>query len=135
MTGGTLMIQSGSFLAATDDVEIHIKWVGAKTFFSSEGLFLLKATDTGTIFISSYGAIRLIEHGAGKKYTVDTCHMVAFDDTVAYNVGKSGGWKSTLFSGEGLVAKLEGPGRFYLQTRSPDNFIAWLGPKLPGQRE
>lgn len=135
MTGQPLMIQSGSFLAATDGVDIDSKWGGAKTFFSREGLFLLKATGTGTIFVSSYGAIRLIELGAGQKYTVDTGHMVAFDDTVAYNVGKSGGWKSTMFSGEGLVAKLEGPGRFFMQTRAPDAFIAWLLPKLPGKRE
>lgn len=135
MTGQPLMIQSGSFLAATVDVDIDTKWGGAKTFFSREGLFLLKATGHGTIFVSSYGAIRLIELGPGQKYTVDTGHMVAFDETVAYNVGKSGGWKTTLFSGEGLVAKLQGPGRFYLQTRSPDSFVEWLAPKLPGKRE
>ncbi|PZC42746.1 MAG: putative conserved protein, AIM24 family [Chloroflexi bacterium] len=135
MTGQPLLIQSGSFLAATTGVDIDSKWGGSKTFFSREGLFMLKATGTGTIFVSSYGAIRLIELGAGQKYTVDTGHMVAFDDTVSYNVGKSGGWKSTLFSGEGLVAKLEGPGRFYMQTRAPDSFIAWLAPKLPGNRE
>lgn len=135
MTGETLLIQSGSFLAASPGVEIDTKWGGAKTFFSSEGLFLLKATGTGTIFISSYGAIRLIELGGGQKYTVDTVPMVAFDESVSYDVGKSGGWKSTLFSGEGLVAKIEGPGRFYMQTRSPDSFVAWLAPKLPGNRE
>ena len=41
MTGQPLMIQSGSFLAATVDVDIDTKWGGAKTFFSREGLFLL----------------------------------------------------------------------------------------------
>ena len=135
MTGETLLIQSGSFLAATPDINIDTKWGGATTFFSREGLLLLKATGTGTIFISSYGAIRLIELGAGQRYTVDTGHMVAFDESVSYEVGKSGGWKSTFFSGEGLVAKLGGPGRLYMQTRSPDSFIEWLTPKLPGQRE
>lgn len=61
--------------------------------------------------------------------------MIAFDESVKYSVGKSGGWKTTLLSGEGLVAKLEGPGRFLLQTRSPASFIDWLAPKLPGRRE
>ena len=60
--------------------------------------------------------------------------MVAFDESVQYRVGKSGGWKSTLFSGEGLVVKLDGPGRFYMQTRSPESFLGWLVPQLPTQR-
>ncbi len=131
--GPPLLIQSGSFLAAGDGVEIDTKWGGGKTFFSGEGLFLLKATGAGTIFLSSYGAIRMIELGAGQRYTVDTGHMVAFDESVRYSVGKSGGWRTTLTSGEGLVAKLEGPGRFYMQTRSADAFVDWLAPKLPSK--
>jgi uncharacterized protein (AIM24 family) len=42
-----------------------------------------------------------------------------------------GGLKSTLFSGEGLVVDLTGPGRFWLQTRSEDAFLTWLIPKIP----
>ena len=135
LTGGTLLVQSGSFLAATPDVNVDTKWGGGKTFFSREGLFLLKCTGTGTIFVSSYGAIHLVDLQAGQRYNVDTGHMVAFDESVTYEVGRAGGWKTTLLGGEGLVCKLNGPGRFYLQTRSPDSFLAWLMPKLPGKRE
>ena len=135
LTGSTLMVQSGSFLAATPDVNVDTKWGGGKTFFSREGLFLLKCTGTGTIFVSSYGAIHLVELQAGQRYNVDTGHMVAFDESVTYEVGRAGGWKTTLLGGEGLVCKLNGPGRFYLQTRSPDSFLSWLMPKLPGKRE
>ena len=129
-----LLIESGSFLAATPDVDIDTKWGGSKTFFSREGLFLLRCTGRGTVFIASYGAIRLVELGAGERYTVDSGHMVAFDESVRYDVGRSGGWKTTLFSGEGLVVKLEGPGRFYMQTRSPESFVDWLVPQLPSKR-
>ncbi len=130
-----LLVQSGSFLAATPGVTIDTQWGGARTFFSREGLFLLRCTGEGTVWISSYGAIHLVELREGQRYTVDTGHMVAFDDSVRYEVGKAGSWKSTLLGGEGLVVKLTGPGRFYLQTRSPDAFLAWLAPKLPGRRE
>ena len=44
---------------------------------------------------------------------------------------KFGGWKSTILGGEGLVVMLTGPGRIYLQTRSPEDFLGWLVPKLP----
>ena len=62
----------------------------------------------------------------GQTWTVDTGHMVAWTEGVQYAVRKVGGWKSTLFSGEGLVCDLTGPGRIYLQTRSPDDFLGWL---------
>ena len=130
-----VLVQSGSFLAATPDVTIDTKWGGSKTFFSREGLFLLKCTGKGTLFLSSYGAIHLVELTDGQRYAVDTGHMVAFDESVKYEVGRSGGWKSTLLGGEGLVCKLTGPGRFYMQTRNPQGFIDWLVPKLPGKRE
>ena len=135
LTDLPLMVQSGSFLASTPDVEIDTKWGGSKTFFSREGLFLLKCTGSGTVFISSYGGIHLVDLEAGQRYIVDTGHMVAFDESVQYDVGRAGGWKTTLLGGEGLVCKLTGPGRFYLQTRNPDSFLAWLIPKLPGKRQ
>ncbi len=127
----TVMVQSGSFLAATMDIEVDSQWGGAKSFFSKEGLFLLRCSGRGLLFISSYGAIHRIDLAQGERYTVDNGHMVAFDESVRYDVGRSGGWKTTLLSGEGLVCKLEGPGRFFMQTRSEDDFLSWLVPKLP----
>lgn len=126
-----LYVQSGSFMAGTTDIGIDTKWGGSKTFFSKEGLFLLKIGGTGTLFASSFGAIHPITLEAGETYTVDTGHIVAFDDNVGYNVKKIGGIKSTLFSGEGLVVELTGPGRAWIQSRSQDAFLAWLIPRLP----
>jgi uncharacterized protein (TIGR00266 family) len=131
MAGQTMFIQSGSYMGSAPSIEIDTRWGGAKTFFSSEGLFLLKATGTGDLFVSSYGAIHEIDLGPGEHYTMDTGHMVAFTDGVGYEVKKVGGWKSTLLSGEGLVVDLTGPGKVYMQTRSPQGFLAWLIPQLP----
>ena len=133
LRGETMLVQSGSFLAATMNIEVDSQWGGARSFFSKEGLFLLRCSGRGLLFVSSYGAIHRIDLGHGEKYTVDNGHMVAFDESVRYEVGRSGGWKTTLLSGEGLVCKLEGPGRFYMQTRSEDAFLSWLVPKLPNR--
>ena len=130
LRGETLLVQSGSFLAATMNIEVDSQWGGAKSFFSREGLFLLRCSGRGLLFLSSYGAIHRIDLDRGERYTVDNGHMVAFDESVKYEVGRSGGWKTTLLGGEGLVCKLEGPGRFYMQTRSEDAFISWLSPKI-----
>ena len=129
LQGETVLVQSGSFLAATMNIEVDSQWGGARSFFSREGLFLLRCSGRGLLFVSSYGAIHRIDLGRGERYTVDNGHMVAFDDSVRYEVGRSGGWKTTLLGGEGLVCKLEGPGRFFMQTRSQDAFIDWLTPK------
>ena len=135
LSNQTLLVQSGSYLVNTAGIEIDTKFGGGKTFFSREGLFLLKAMGTGTIFLSSYGAIHPIDLAPGQQHIVDTGHMVAFDESITYEVTRAAGWKSTLFGGEGLVVKLTGPGRFYMQTRAPDSFLSWLIPKLPGRRE
>jgi uncharacterized protein (TIGR00266 family) len=134
LQGNTVFLQSGSYLAAPDSIEVDSKWGGSKTFFSREGLFMLKCSGVGDLVVSSYGAVHTIDLQPGQTYVVDTGHMVGWDEGVTYEVQRAGNWKSTMLGGEGLVVRLTGPGRCYVQTRSPANFIDWLVPKLPTQR-
>jgi uncharacterized protein (TIGR00266 family) len=129
----TLMVQSGSYVGSSEGVDIDTKWSGAQTFFAREGLIMLKCSGVGTLILSSYGAIHEMELAAGEGYTVDTGHLVAFTEGMGFNVKRIGGVKSTLFSGEGLVVDLTGPGKVFLQTRSDDAFLSWLIPRLPKQ--
>lgn len=131
LNGETVFVQSGSYIASSIGIEVDTKWGGAKTFFSGEGLFLLRCTGTGDLFIASYGAIREVDLAAGQSLKLDTGHIVAFAEGVQYNVEKVGGWKSTMLSGEGLVVNLTGPGRLHTQTRTPSGLVAWLIPQLP----
>lgn len=134
LTGNTVYLQSGSYLASPGTIDIDSKWGGAKTFFSKEGLFMLKCEGTGDLIVSSYGAVHAVDLAAGESYTVDTGHMVGWEEGVSYDVKKVGNWKSTMLSGEGLIVELTGPGRVYIQTRSPSSLIDWIVPKLPSQR-
>jgi uncharacterized protein (TIGR00266 family) len=129
----TLMVQSGSYLGSSVGIEVDTKWSGAKTFFGSEGLIMLRISGTGTLIVSSYGAIHAMDLDAGQEYVVDTGHLVTFEEHLKFNVKKVAGWKSTLFSGEGLVIELTGPGKLTLQSRSQDSFLSWLIPLLPKQ--
>lgn len=128
------MIQSGAYVASEMGVQIDTKWGGAKTFFASEGLILLRASGSGRVLLSSYGAIHEVDLASGELLTVDTGHLVAFNEQVGFKVRAIGGIKSTLFSGEGLVVDLTGPGKVLLQTRSQSSFLAWLIPQLPRER-
>jgi uncharacterized protein (TIGR00266 family) len=134
LAGQSFYIQSGSFLACGLSVELDTEWTGAKTFFSREGLFLLKVRGEGPVFFSSFGAIYQVELEVGQKYIVDTGHVVAFEELVEYRVRKAGNLKSFFFSGEGLVCELTGPGTVYIQTRSDDAFMSWLSPNILGGR-
>ena len=133
LSGQTVFLQSGAYLASAMGVEVDSKWGGAKTFFSGEGLIVLKVSGQGDVLVSSYGAIESRELQAGEQLTVDTGHVVAWSESVTYQVRKVGGWKSTMLSGEGLVVDLTGPGVVYTQSRSPEAFLGWLIPKLPKQ--
>lgn len=128
-----LLMQSGAYVASSQGVEVSTKWGGAKTFFASEGLIMLRISGEGQVVIGSYGAIHPVTLAPGERFTVDTGHLVAFSDGIGFHVRRVGGIKSTLFSGEGLVVDLTGPGRVMLQTRSVDAFLSWLVPKLPRQ--
>jgi uncharacterized protein (TIGR00266 family) len=130
---GSVLVQSGSWIASDPTVDVDSKWGGGKSFFSGEGLILLRCSGNGDMLVASYGAIRDTTLAAGETMTLDTGHVVAFDDSVQYQVRKAGSWKSTILGGEGLVTDFTGPGRVWLQTRSSSDLVAWLAARMPAR--
>ena len=60
------------------------------------------------------------------KFIVDNRFMVAFSDTVQYQLVKATNTvKDSVLSGEGLVVKYTGPGRVFYQTRGKPA-VGWL---------
>ncbi|MBI9051001.1 MAG: TIGR00266 family protein [Anaerolineaceae bacterium] len=130
LNGQAMMVQSGSYLASESGVDLNTK-ISGKAIRSGEGFSILEASGNGKLLVSSYGAIYEKVLAAGEQYIVDTSHLVAFDASVGIQTKAVGGMKSTLLSGEGLVAQLNGPGRIYIQTRSPQALIGWIIPQIP----
>ena len=126
---GTIMVQSGSYMASTPGVEVDSKWGGAKTFFAGEGLFMLRCSGQGDLWFNSYGAIHEVH--VEQTYTVDTSHIVGFDESLTFNIKKVGGLKSLFFSGEGLVCEFTGHGRLWIQTRNAPSLAGFLHPFRP----
>jgi uncharacterized protein (TIGR00266 family) len=127
LPGGTMYLQRGAYLAHTGAIEMDTAWGGAKTFFSREGLFILKASGSGTIYFNSFGAIHRVDL-KNQSYIVDTGYLVAWTEGLDYQVTKVGGLKSFFFSGEGLVCRMSGTGTVWIQTRAPDALAAFLHP-------
>jgi uncharacterized protein (TIGR00266 family) len=130
MTGGTLIIQGSSWLASDSDITLDATWQGfGRAIFSGEGLFWVKATGAGSIFLNSFGAIYEID--VNGEYIVDTGHIVAFEDTLQFKIVKAGASLiGSFLGGEGLVCKFHGIGKLYCQSHNPPNFGKLLGPKL-----
>ncbi len=127
-----MLVQSGSYLASETTVEVNTK-LSSKAFLSGEGISMLQMTGSGKLLLSSYGAILEKTLAAGEKYIVDTSHLVAFNESMSVETKSVGGFKSTVLSGEGLVVHITGPGKLYMQTRSPHAFVQWLIPQIPSK--
>jgi len=132
MKGETVLVQAGCFMASEDGVDINAR-ISGKAFMSGEGLSILEAKGAGKLLVSSYGAIYEKSLEQGEKYIVDSSHLVAFDGTIGVQPRTVGDIKSTLLSGEGLVIEMTGPGRLFIQTRSPQALINWIIPQIPKQ--
>lgn len=131
MNNQSLLVQSGSYMASSAGIEVETKWEGAKSFFAGEGLVMLEISGTGKLLISCFGAIHHITLKEGERLVVDTGHLVASDPEIQYEIKRVAGWKSTMFSGEGLVVELTGPGELYIQTRVQSSFFASLLASTP----
>ena len=116
-----LMVQGSGFVACSPNIELDSKFQGLKGFFSGEALFLLRASGEGDFWFSSYGGI--IEIPVSGNYVVDTSYIVAFEDTLNYDVEVLGGLsfsglRTGIFGGEGLVCRFSGEGKLWIQSRN-----------------
>ncbi|MBD90741.1 MAG: TIGR00266 family protein [Deltaproteobacteria bacterium] len=123
LQGQTLLLQPGAFIAATSGIKIGVGWAGFASFIGREGLFRLKVSGTGKVWFGAYGGI--FERDVDREYVVDTGHLVAYEPTISLKMALAGGIFSSFFSGEGLVSRVQGQGRIYLQSRSMDGLAAW----------
>jgi uncharacterized protein (TIGR00266 family) len=125
-SGEGFIVQKSAYIASTSGVNLDVKWEGFTRGLFGQGLFMLKATGLGTLFINTFGAIDKHTLAAGQTLTVDNFHLVAFSDKCTYKVTKFGGLKETLLGGEGLVTQITGPGDVYIQTKNLGEFVEWL---------
>lgn len=135
LDGETLYATDGAFLAATPDVDIDSELGGIKSMLGGASLTPLALKGTGSVFLDAYGGLESIELEAGESYTLDNEHLVAWDDSIEFDIERIGGLKSSLLSGEGIVFEFTGPGTAWYQTRDLDGFVNVLAPKLPSSND
>jgi len=116
---GTILCQKDAFLCAAKGIAVGIafqKRLGAG-LFGGEGFILQKLEGDGLAFAHAGGTVVKRELAAGEKLRLDTGCLVAFDESVTYDIQTVPGIKTALFGGEGLFfAALTGPGTIWMQS-------------------
>ncbi len=124
--GQGYIVQRSGYIASTQGVDLDIKWEGFSKGLFGQGLFMIKATGNGQLFINTFGAIDTHVLQPGQTLIVDNFHLVAFSESCTYKVTKFGGLKETILGGEGLVTQITGPGEVHIQTKNVKEFADWL---------
>lgn len=133
--GQSILAQRDAFICAQSSVQLNIalvKKIGAG-FFGGEGFILEKLTGPGTAFIHAGGDFVEFRLNPGEVVQVDTGCIVAFDESVEYDIQLAGGIKTAMFGGEGLfLATLKGPGRVVIQSMTLEKMRREMAPSHTG---
>ena len=117
--GGEMVCQKDSFLCAALGIQIGIafqKKIGVG-LFGGEGFIMQRLTGDGIAMVHAGGTLMERTLQPGQTLKIDTGCIVALQPSVQYDIQFVGGFKNTLFGGEGLFfATLTGPGRIWLQS-------------------
>ncbi|MEJ5368723.1 MAG: TIGR00266 family protein [Bryobacteraceae bacterium] len=136
--GQAVLAQRDSFVCAQSTARVDIAFVKkiGSGLFGGEGFILEKIIGPGTAFIHAGGDFIEFELGPGEVLQVDTGCIVAFDESVDYDVQFAGGIKTAIFGGEGLfLATLRGPGRVIIQSLTLEKLRRELSPGQAGGDE
>ena len=117
--GGMLICQKDAFLCAAKGVSlgIYLQQKMSVGFFGGEGFIMQKLEGDGLAFVHAGGTVLKRDLQPGQTLLIDTGCVVAFTQTVNFEIQYVGKVKTALFGGEGLFfAKVTGPGTVWLQS-------------------
>ena len=125
---GRSVLGGESFFQNTFEAGAGGGMVGLRGLFN-EGLFILRASGSGTLFFNSYGDVEEVE--VDGSYRVDNGHAVAWEPTLDYQITRGGrGIRSFLFSDQ-LILRFTGHGKLWVQSRNPRSLASWVFPFRP----
>ena len=130
LPGNTLIAQKDSFLCAALGTKVSItfnKKIGAG-FFGGEGFILEKLQGDGLAFVHAGGTI-IEKQLNNETLRIDTGCVVAFEQTLSYDIQRAGSLKSMIFGGEGIfLATMRGTGKVWIQSMPISKLIRAVSP-------
>lgn len=131
---GNWFVQKSGYLASEENVLLEMAFQKklSSALFGGEGLIVQKVSGNGIVFVGGCGDLIVKDLAPGEIIKVSTSNVVAWQESVAYDISSIGGVKNALFSGEGLfVSTLTGPGRVVLQSMTLGDLAMALYPYMP----
>jgi len=116
---GKIICQKDAFLCAAQGTSVGIEFSKkmGRGFFGGEGFIMQKLEGDGLAFMHAGGYITEKTLKPGEHLRVDTGCLVAYSQTVDFDIVFVKGVKNVLFGGEGLFfASLIGPGKVWVQS-------------------
>lgn len=116
---GEIICQKDAFLCGARGVQVSIafqKRIGV-ALFGGEGFIMQRLVGDGVALVHAGGTLVEKTLAPGETIKLDTGCLVALQPSVDYDINFVGGFKNTIFGGEGLfMATLTGPGKVWLQS-------------------
>lgn len=125
-------LNDGAFLACDKGVNYEMKKqsLGRALLGGTGGFFVMHTAGRGDLLINAYGDIQEIEVTAGHPISIDNEHVVAWEDTLNYELKVASGTFG-FTTGEGLVNEFHGNGKVYIQSRNIRSLAGALIPYMP----
>ncbi|MBP6766002.1 MAG: TIGR00266 family protein [Rubrivivax sp.] len=117
--GGLLICQKDAFLCAARGVSLGIALQKKLSvgFFGGEGFIMQKLEGDGLAFVHAGGTVVKRDLQPGQVLMVDTGCVVAYTQSINFEIQYVGKIKTAMFGGEGLFfARITGPGTVWLQS-------------------
>ena len=133
---GKLICQKGAFLCAQPSVNVQVTFTKkfSAGLFGGEGFILQEMSGNGLVFLEIDGDKIEKILAPGEVIKVDTGNVVAFEESVQYEIETVKGIKNIFLGGEGLfLTKLTGPGKVILQTQNFTEFAGRIIRMIPSK--
>ncbi|AZG45657.1 AIM24 family protein [Gordonia insulae] len=127
------MVQQGSFMVSTNDVEVSVglqKKLGGG-IFGGAGVVFQKLSGNGTAWVQLAGEIVEYDLAAGESLLVHPGHLALFRAEMPLEFATVKGVKNKFFGDSMFLAQIHGPGHVWLQSMTPSKLAAAIEPYLP----
>ena len=119
--GSSMICQKTAFLCAEEQIMADVVFTKRLRagLFSGEGFVLQKIYGEGRVFLEIAGDSIIHDLKEGEVLYCNSGNVVAFQDSVDFNITLVKRMSTLLFGGEGnFLVKLTGPGKVILQTQN-----------------
>lgn len=120
-------LNDGAFLAldGTAFYTMERQSIGKALFGGQGGLFVMTTQGQGTLLANAFGSIKKIEL-QNQEMTIDNAHVVAWNQSLDYNIHLENGFWKSIGTGEGVVNTFRGTGEVYVQSLNLQSFAGSL---------